>query len=246
MWPSLPARALIDKTGRMMQRFTSTTGVTLLGGGELAPGRLALALARAPALVAVDSGADHALAEGVLPQLVLGDFDSISDGARAAIAPERLLHMPAQDNTDFDKALQLLDAPLILALGFTGARLDHTLAGMSTLIRNPQARLVVDAGVDLCFLAPPQLRLNLPPGSRLSLFPMAPLRCESAGLVWPTTGLAFDPAGTIGTSNAVAGGVVTLVPDRPAMLVMVPVQALGAVLDALSRAPAWPCDSRAR
>ena len=218
----------------------------MLGGGEMRPGKLARALSHAPELIAVDSGADHALAEGIMPQLVLGDFDSISAAARQAIAPERLIHTPSQADTDFDKALRMIRAPLIMALGFTGARLDHTLAGMSTLIRNPQARVVVDAGVDLCFLSPPELTLDLPPGSRLSLFPMTPMRCESAGLVWPTTGLSFDPAGMIGTSNAVAEGVVTLSPDRPAMLVLVPEQALGAVLAGLSRAPAWPDAARAR
>ncbi|KPQ04805.1 MAG: thiamine pyrophosphokinase Thi80 [Rhodobacteraceae bacterium HLUCCA12] len=230
----------------MTRRFTSTTGITLLGGGDLARGRLTRALALAPDLVAVDGGADHALAHGVTPRLALGDFDSISAAARRTLGAERLLHLPSQDDTDFDKALAMVDAPLILALGFTGARLDHTLAGMSTLVRNPQARVIVDSGADLCFLAPPRLNLALTPGSRLSLFPLAPLRCESAGLVWPTSGLAFDPAGLIGTSNTVTQGPVSLVPERPAMLVMVPAEALDAVIAALRQAPAWAGSDRAR
>lgn len=229
----------------MSRRFTSATGITLLGGGEMAPVQLARALAHAPDLVAVDSGADRALALGLMPKLVLGDLDSISAAGRAAIAAEHLWHIPSQDSTDFDKALAVARAPLIMALGFTGARLDHTLAGMSTLVRNPQARVVVDAGVDLCFLAPPRLRLSLPPGSRLSLYPMAPMRCESAGLVWPTAGLAFDPAGMIGTSNAVAEGEVSLEPEKPAMLVLVPALSLEAVLAGLRQVPGWqPEDAR--
>jgi len=229
----------------MIRRFTSMAGVTLLGGGEMAPERLKRALALAPDLIAVDSGADQALALGLTPKLVLGDLDSISAAGRAAITPEHLWHIPSQDSTDFDKALAMVRAPVILALGFTGARLDHTLAGMSTLVRNPGARVVVDAGVDLCFLAPPRLRLELPPGSRLSLFPMAPVRCDSAGLVWPTTGLAFDPAGIIGTSNAVAGGAVSLAPEKPLMLVLVPALSLEAVLEGLAQAPGWPDAARA-
>lgn len=224
----------------MNSRFTSMTGITLLGGGEMAPGQLTRALMHAPDLVAVDSGADQALALGQVPQLVVGDLDSISAAGRAAITPERLWHVPSQDNTDFDKALAMVCAPLILALGFTGARLDHTLAGMSTLVRNPQARVVVDAGVDLCFLAPPSLRLALPPKSRLSLFPMAPVRCKSEGLVWPTAGLAFDPVSMIGTSNMVAGGDVSLETAAPVMLVLVPAVSLEAVLAALSQSPRWP------
>lgn len=224
----------------MSGRFTSVTGITLLGGGEMTPEQLVRALAYAPDLVAVDSGADRALALGHMPALVLGDLDSISAAGRAAIAPERLRHIPSQDSTDFDKALATVRAPVILALGFTGARLDHTLAGMSTLVRHPGARMVVDAGEDLCFLAPPRLQLSLPAQSRLSLFPMAPVACDSAGLVWPTAGLAFDPMRLIGTSNIVAEGAVTLACDRPAMLVLVPATALEAVLEGLRQAPVWP------
>lgn len=218
--------------------------ITLLGGGAVQKRALKRALARAPRLVAVDSGADHALAAGLMPEMVIGDFDSISPQARSAIATDRQIHHPGQDDTDFDKALAHLlaheAAPFMLALGFTGARLDHTLAGLSTLLRNPAAPVVMDAGKDLCFLCPPQLNLVLTPGSRLSLYPMRPLRCASQGLRWPTDRLALDPFGMIGTSNKVSAGPVELRPDRPALLVMLPVQALDAVLSVLPGAPRWP------
>ena len=218
--------------------------ITLLGGAALPERALERALARAPRLFAVDGGADRALAAGVVPELAIGDFDSISDQARRRIGPARLLHRPGQDNTDFDKALaHVLEegtAPFILGLGFSGARLDHTLAGMSTLLRNPGARLVIDTGADLCFLCPPRLQMTLAPGSRLSLYPMRPLRCASAGLHWPTDGLLLDPGGMIGTSNLVAESAVTLRPDQPSLLVLLPVEALDAALAALMAAPAWP------
>ena len=223
----------------MSARFRTETGITLLGGGEVAPAALVRALALAPVLMAVDSGADVALAAGLMPERVVGDFDSISAEARAAVGEARLMHLPDQDDTDFDKALRVAEAPFLLALGFTGARLDHTLAGMSTLLRNPDARVVLDAGVDLCFLAPPALHLPLAPGTRLSLYPMRPVACESAGLVWPTTGLHLDPGGRIGTSNLVAEGPVELRPAAPSLLVMAPVAALEAVIAALAAAPRW-------
>ncbi len=214
--------------------------VTLLGGGLLAPAALDRALARAPRLVAVDGGADQALARGLMPDLVIGDFDSISATARQAIAPERQRHRPGQDDTDFDKALAEIRAPFLLAVGFTGARLDHTLAGVSTLLRNPGARLIVDSGADLCFLCPPSLHLALPPGTRISLYPMRPLHCRSDGLRWPTDALTLDPFAMIGTSNASAAPSVTLAPDTPAMLVLVPGAALDSVLAGLAQAPHWP------
>lgn len=229
--------------------MTGTRGdhlaATLLGGGEVPPGALAAALARAPRLVAVDAGGDAALAAGLMPDQVIGDLDSLSAAGRARLA-DRLWHIPQQDDTDFDKALDRVRAPWLLALGFTGGRLDHTLAAMSALARRPATRAVLWGPEDLCFLAPPRLALDLPAGSRLSLWPLAPVGVASRGLVWPTAGLQFAPAGLIGTSNAVAEGPVVIEPEAPAVLCLTPVAALDAVLAALSAAPAWPAPARAR
>lgn len=213
--------------------------VTLLGAGELAAGSLERALLRAPRLVAVDGGADIALAKGLMPDLVVGDFDSISLSARHAIARDRLRHRPGQDDTDFDKALAEVRAPFLLAVGFTGARLDHTLAGMSTLLRNPDRRLIVESSNELCFLCPPRLRLELPAGTRVSLYPMRSVHCVSTGLRWPTDALRLDPFGMIGTSNAAADGLVTLAPDAPALLAMVPDDQIDALLAGVRNAPCW-------
>lgn len=219
--------------------------VTLVGGGALEAATLERALARAPRLVAADGGADAALALGQVPDLAVGDFDSISQAARDRLGAERLHHDPDQETTDFDKALAAVPADLVLAVGFAGARLDHTLAAMSTLLRNPGRRVVMDTGADLCLLCPPDLALDLPAGTRVSLFPMAPLRCGSEGLVWATGGLDLSPGGRIGTSNAARGGPVRLMPGAPALLALLPVAALDGLLAALMRAPLWPDAARA-
>ena len=223
----------------METALTFSSGVTLVGAGRLSPQALAQALVRAPALVAADGGADSLLAMGHRPLATIGDFDSISAAAREALGTAALIHDPGQDDTDFDKALRRIAAPLVLALGFTGDRMDHTLAAMNTLARNPRRRIVLDADADLCALCPPRLALDLAPGCRVSLMPLAPVRCASTGLRWPTGGLTFDPIARIGTSNA-ATGPVTLAPDAPRLLVMVPVAALDALIAGLGAAPPWP------
>lgn len=229
----------------MAQTLESDVAVTLVGGGTLDAATLARALAHAPGLVAADGGADAALALGHLPDLAVGDFDSISTAARDRLGPARLHHDPDQDTTDFDKVLKAVRAPVLLAVGFAGARLDHTLAAMSTLARHPDRRVVIDTGHDLCLLCPPRLEIDLEAGSRVSLFPMAPVRCASEGLVWPTEGLLLAPDGRIGTSNAARGGQVVLAPEGPSILLMLPVGALEALLKAISRAPLWPDAARA-
>ena len=216
----------------------STKGVTLVGGGPISARQLGTALALAPTLVAADGGADRALAAGHAPQLVIGDFDSISASARHRLA-DRLHHVAEQETTDFDKALRNVAAPFVLAVGFAGARMDHALAVMNTLVRHADRRCIVLSGRDICFLAPPVITLDLPRRSRLSLFPMGPVRGQSQGLRWPLDGATFAPDGMIGTSNETAAPDVQLTFDAPKMLVILPRAALSRAIASLAAAPSW-------
>jgi len=211
----------------------SPDGVTLVGGGPVQARLLGLALRRAPVLVAADGGADRALAAGHVPVAVIGDFDSLSAEARRRIPPDRQHRIAEQETTDFDKALRSIAAPFVLALGFAGARIDHSLAVFNTLLRHPGRVCIVLGAEDAVFLCPPDLTLRLPVGDRLSLFPMGAVRGTSDGLRWPIDGIALAPDGLIGTSNAVSGPSVRLRVDAARLLVILPRQRLDAVLDAL-------------
>lgn len=210
----------------------SCEGVTLAGGAPFGAALLRRALSHAPEIVAADGGADRLLRLGVTPRAVYGDFDSISAGAQARLQG-RLFPIPEQETTDFDKALRHIVAPFVLGVGFQGARLDHGLAVLNALTRHPDRRALILGPQEVTFLAPPELELHLTVGTRLSLFPMAPVRGESEGLRWPIDGLHFTPDGRIGTSNAVSAPLVRLSFDAPAMLVILPLRSLRAVLNGL-------------
>ncbi len=211
----------------------TNTFVTLLGGGDVNTADLDMALALAPVLVAADGGADTALRHGKTPRAVIGDLDSLSSEGRAAIDDATVYHIPEQDSTDFDKALRSIVAPLILAVGFTGRRIDHELAAYHGLVARPDARCIILGTDDIAFHAPPQIVLDLPPGARLSLFPMAEMGIASTGLRWATDGIAFHPARKIGTSNEVAVGPVRLTPTRSGMLLILPRVHLAAAITGL-------------
>lgn len=213
--------------------------VTLLGGGAADPDQLRFALARAPHLVAADGGANMALAEGLMPDAVIGDFDSVSAETLAAIPAERHIRVAEQETTDFEKCLVRTDAPLILGVGFWGARADHGLAVLSAMVRHAGRPCLLLGDEDVIFATPPTIDLALDEGTRLSLFPLAPTSGESRGLRWPIDGIRFAPDGMIGTSNA-ATGPVSLRFHRPGMLVILPVSAADLAIRALLSAPGWP------
>ena len=214
----------------------SSQGVTLAGGGPFGKAALARARALAPRIVAADGGADRLLRLGAEPEAVFGDFDSISAVARARLAG-RLFPIAEQETTDFDKALRHIRAPFVLGLGFAGARADHGLAVLNALVRAPRQRALILSPQDVTFLAPADLVLDLPAGTRLSLFPMAPVTGESTGLRWPLAGLTLAPDGMIGTSNEVSGPQVRLRFSQEKMLVILPVRCLQAALRGLGCLP---------
>lgn len=213
----------------------SLQGITLVGGGPFARRDLTLCLARAPVPVAADSGADGLLRHGVMPEAVIGDFDSISAASRARIPVARQHVIAEQETTDFDKALRMVEAPFILALGFAGARLDHGLAAFNTLIRSRNQTCILIGPQDICFAAPKRIVLDLRAGDALSLFPMGQVTGRSKGLEWPVEGLDFAPDGRIGTSNRVTSGKVELEFDTHGMLLILPRRALDAAISSLCR-----------
>jgi thiamine pyrophosphokinase len=226
--------ALIENSISVNQAIVeSSAGVTLIAGGPVAKRDLTAALKRAPCLVAADAGADRALACGHEPVAVIGDGDSISRAARARLGPERFHEIPEQMTTDFDKALRSIHAPFVIALGVAGGRLDHEMAVFNALVRHRGPPCVLIGVQDVVFHAPARLVLRLRVGDRLSLFPMAAVAGDSAGLRWPIGGIAFAPDGMIGTSNEVTAAEVRMRFEAPGMLVMLPRARLDAALAAL-------------
>lgn len=214
--------------------------VTLVGGGAVSSANLTKALSYTCHLVAADGGADKALALGHMPEYVIGDLDSLSNAARARIPYTNLCHISEQDSTDFEKSLTQIKAPLILGVGFTGARIDHELAVYTTLARFPDRRCIIMGEEDICFMAPPELCFTTKPRDRVSLYPMGPVTGRSEGLRWPIDGIAFAPDGRVGTSNMAEGDQVTLSFDRPGMMVILPGGYLSEdLIDRYLNAPIW-------
>ena len=205
------------------------------GRGPVGPRALDACLADAVAAVGADGGARVLLDAGCVPDAVIGDLDSFRpDG----VPEDRILRIEGQDDTDFEKCLARIDAPLVLGAGFLGGRADHALAAMNALVRPRSGRrgtCVLVSEVDAVFAVPPRIVLRLPAGTRVSLFPMAPVRGRSEGLHWPIDGLAFAPDGRVGTSNRVAEGTdrVAIETDPPGMIGIVPAELLGSVVEGL-------------
>ena len=137
--------------------------------------------ARADILLAADGGAAFLAREGLVPQAVVGDFDSLDESLAAALAGqgvELIRHPVRKDVTDgelaVEEALRRGAGELVLA-GATGA-LDHTLGHLAILrrlaSRGVAARLVAPDLAAAVLIAPAEVALAAPAGVRVSLAPV--------------------------------------------------------------------------
>jgi len=213
----------------------SEAPITLVGGGLLAEQDINAACALAPRLVAADSGAGRALDFGHHPEAVIGDLDSLSATDRVRFTPEQIHQIAEQDSTDFQKALSRIEAPLILAVGFLGGRVDHQLAALHAILEAPRGRVLLVGRDDIIFHLPPKFEMLMPKDARVSLFPMQPVTGRSIGLKWPIDGLALAPGKKIATSNC-AMGQIEIETDGPGLLALLPRETLEQTVERLLQA----------
>lgn len=196
-----------------------TEPITLVGGAPVSQTVLNICLSHAPISVAADSGADTLAQKGHSPLAVIGDLDSLSGSGRACFA-DRLHLIPDQHNTDFEKALMRIAAPLILAAGFLGGRLDHTLATLNVLVRHAGRPVVLVGAEDVAFVVRGDIRLDLPEDTPLALLPLRGATVTTTGLRWNLSKQRMHPAGLISSSNKTESGPVRVRTDVPLILTL--------------------------
>lgn len=197
--------------------------MAIVGGGAVDPALLRELADRGVALVGADGGADAIGDAGLMPAAIIGDLDSLADRT-AWEERTSVIHIPEQITTDFQKALYSTQAPVTLALGMTGKRLDHTLAALSAVLQYaPTRRLLLVDEVDVALAVVGSICFEAGPKERVSIHPLLPIRfLHSTGLFYPMDGLLLEPGGLIGTSNEGTGGPVEVVPanETPWLLIL--------------------------
>lgn len=158
-------------------------------------------------LVCADRGYEYALAAGLRPDFVIGDFDSAATPPPVEL-PQRRLNV-RKDDTDTaacaDYALAQ-GAGEIVILGATGGRLDHSYANFCLLQyiaeRGAQAKLCAP-DTEIRLLTKGSYRFDGFSGVTFSLFPFgcAQATADVTGASYPVSGFTFESGLTRGLSN---------------------------------------------
>ena len=213
--------------------------LVIVGGGALDAGLLRRLAAEGAHLVGADGGGDAIRAAGLVPEAIIGDFDSLADPADWD-RRTRLVRLAEQETTDFEKTLYSTAAPVTIGLGMTGRRLDHTLAALDAVARYAARRAIILADeADLALGLARPFGFTVEPGARVSVHPLTATRFSgSTGLRYPLDGLTLAPGVRTGTSNEASAAEITIEPeagDAGVFLLILEKRWLGALMAQVMR-----------
>ena len=168
-------------------------------------------LARADRIVCADGGTGYLAEKKIIPDMVIGDFDSIKDNALAFIQKNNVpvLKYPVKKDAS-DTELAVLwamenRASEIIMMGTTGTRLDHTLANLFLMkkiaLTGIRCRIIDDHNE--IFPVLDTLTLKGKPGELLSIIP-ASEKVEGVtltGVEYPLENAEISMGSSLGISN---------------------------------------------
>jgi thiamine pyrophosphokinase len=198
----------------------------LLCNGEPPPAGLIRRLARdVDAIVAADGGANVALRSGIRPDVIIGDLDSILPATMKKFAGVRVIRVRRQDNTDLEKALDLISSwgpSRVVIAGATGGRIDFTLGNLSVFWNYTRSLDITFVGDGWrAFPVAKNQTLEARRGTTVSLIPFG--ACSGitlTGLLYPLRNAAMRP-GEIGVSNEVSRSPFSVSVRRGKMLLVI-------------------------
>lgn len=177
-------------------------------------------LVRADLVICADGGANHAMASGCLPDVLIGDLDSVSAENLAACrtaGAEIHVYPSEKDETDLELAFHYIEenlgtwtkqnkeqTPEIGLYGALGGRTDHLLGNFALMLALAQRGITVKADdkEQTVWISGGREIIKGKPGQELSLIPCSEsVVVSTAGLYYPLRGEALYQNSPRGISN---------------------------------------------
>lgn len=157
-------------------------------------------------IICADSGCMSAHRLGIVPDVVIGDFDSFP--IKEAVAKNEKIVLPTEkDKTDTHECVCYAiehGFDEILLLGATGTRLDHTIANIHLL------KIALDSNIKMkivdehneVYLTDKEITLAKSDGRHVSVLPIGKAEgISSEGLYYPMNGASMEFGNPYGVSN---------------------------------------------
>jgi thiamine pyrophosphokinase len=149
----------------------------IIANGTLPTKQLVRKLASAASIiVCADGGANWARKLHIKPDIILGDFDSISNTTKKYFKNVPLLFIDDQNSTDLEKAIAFCirrKMGSIDIIGAIGGRIDHTIGSLGCFKKlGSKTKLRLFDPMGVISLIKKQVQLKMRKGEKLSLIPL--------------------------------------------------------------------------
>lgn len=178
--------------------FQGVQSVALIGNGAIFDYPLIASLVlNYDKCIAVDGGLFHCRAMGVIPDLIIGDQDSLPSTLLQLYPNVTVKTFPKdKDQTDMELAIGAADSPSmkkIALFGATGNRTDHALANLYLICRSPD-KMIIENEHETIFCLTGKNKLNTRMGQTISFMPLdsLPIGVTTKGLKWELHNARLD------------------------------------------------------
>ena len=190
----------LEKTDENMKEIDAV----ILANGDYPSASTPLQILKeASYVVCCDGGANEHIAKGYLPNIIIGDGDSLSEENRIKHA-SLIHHNPDQETNDQTKAVQYLlsnGKKRIAIVGATGKREDHTIGNISLLMEYMRMGAEVRSYTDYGVFIPCKdtFSLECRKGQQVSIFNFTAKGLKEKGLAYPIYDFTTWWQGTLNT-----------------------------------------------
>ncbi len=179
-------------------------------------------------LICADGGADTARVLGIIPDFIIGDFDSVKDETLKFFNNKsEIIQVKRQNDTDVEKCLKFAikkNCKEAVLLGAIGDRLDHSFCNMGIVLKffnKIRVRIISDKSILTPYAG--KVELNTLPNETISLYGFdKKTKITSSGLKYPLklTPLPFgqkESTSNVSVKNSVklmiSGGIIFVIRD---------------------------------
>lgn len=213
---------------------TDTQPTLVITGGDRLDASFVRRIPAHGLVIAADSGVDSALALGLLPDIVVGDMDSVSAEGLALVREQgrEIISMPTdKDVTDTEVALRIAverGASEIVVVSPGGGRMDHA-HGVITALFHPElsvcrVQAVIGEAQVHVLHSGDGVALPRPHAPVLALHAMNGVArgVTTSGLRWNLLDHDLEPWVSRGVSNEIVGDVAQISLGEGALMAMLP------------------------
>lgn len=171
-------------------------------------------------IVAADGAGDKLLQIDIKPSVIIGDLDSAQSNNYDDI---EIIHLPDQNQTDFEKAMQYMAKQNLLptiVCGVNGGYIDHILNNIS-IITQHESVFYAPPLIGYVIKGPSTFKSHFPLNTKISLFGMVKSKINSSGLKWELNNETLELPGYNSSSNRTASEQISIEVLEGTLLILV-------------------------